>query len=370
MVTIWQFIFTFLLGLLAYYFYDRKVNKQKAKDQARVVNTIVSNDILTFKKYFEQEIKGRDERFANESNLVYLRRMRQSGNVSGRNNFALMNNYFHFLVGYEFEEKVKEYTIRDLEITREMIDKKTVQLEDYECQNKIQNLNILNNKSNSISQTPNQFNIIHNMIRESELNCEKKILSEEEKTQYAKLVLESRDYFKNSEYSFENKFLYLMLKNGLKIDCIDNSGRTPLFIACYLGKTRYIQKLIDQGASLTKKNKRFMYLCPATALVLKQRYSILANLIQKNIIKLDFLINEMEILKRQETIRNEEYEAALKIVQPFILRKQIINFLHQRNKIKFLKGMSEEKILHFVRKYILDDKIKENSKDYPKRNLI
>ena len=387
MLTWLQCLITSLLSLLAVHWIWRIFTRKSKKLHARVVNAIVVNDILAFKKLFDEEIQVRDKRIAAESSLVHLRRMRNSGNVSGRKDFSLMNNYFHFLVGYDFDERDKEFTRRDMEVVKSELKKGNVDLGDYEYVDNqgVEGVARLERDEGVIRETDDtdkhseprskagvnsldgpqnprtsQYNIIHSLITQSSTDEPARAMTPDETLTYAKLVLESRDYFKDFPYSFEQKYIYLMLNQGMQIDCVDNAGRTPLFIACYLGKVEYINKLLAKGASLTKKNSKFMYLSPLTALVLKRRFGILVDLLNQNLIQLDFLINELEILNRQKTIRDAEFHDAMRVLEPFLMKKQIINFLHERKKIKYLRPMSDEKMVHFINKYVIDDDLRDS----------
>ena len=387
MLTWLQCLITSLLSLLAVHWIWRIINRKSKKLHARVVNAIVLNDILAFKKLFEEEIQLRDKRIASESSLVHLRRMRNSGNVSGRKDFSLMNNYFHFLVGYDFDEREKEFTRRDMEVVRSELRKGNVDLEEYEYEDNggllgeggleggedvIRETSGADKHSEATSKAgvnllggptnpkTSQYNIVHSLITQSSTDEPARGMTPEETLSYAQLVLESRDFFKDFPYSFEQKYIYLMLQHGMQIDCVDNAGRTPLFIACYLGKVECINKLLAKDASLTKKNSKFMNLSPLTALVLKRRFRILVDLLNQNLIQLDFLINELEILNRQKTIRDAEFQDAMRVLEPFLMKKQIINFLHERKKIKYLRPMSEEKVVHFIHKYVIDDDLRDS----------
>lgn len=344
-------IFTVGLIILATYLNNLKLRKKK---HFQMNNYISTNNIFKFKRTFDLEIKKRNKKFSRETNLAARRRMQQSGNVSGSNDFNMMNNYFHYLVGYLFGDKEIWFTKWDLDLMEEEypenLKKKLKQLNENEAKKK--NSNISNERTKSL-------NVIDTFINPGPLENVYKGYSNQQKETVKQIIRETKEFFAGHEYSSCDKFLYCMLNQQMDIDCLDNSGRTPLFIACYLGKKTIVKKLLMKKANLYKKNAKFMYLCPLTTLIMKRRFFILRELIDEKKVDLMFLVNELEILHRQGSILTKEYEDAKKLLKPYLVKKQIINFIHQTKKIKYLKYFTDEQITHFIKKYVLSDVFKE-----------
>lgn len=307
-----------------------KVRKQKT---FLVTSLISSNDIIRFRRIFDREMRQRNKSFKRETNLRHRRRMQRSGNVSGRKDFNLMNHYFHFLVGYLFDGKGDLFTKWDHDLMGE------------ERPERLRTPSTGFTSSNVIDQLVKPGAVVNPYSR----------YSPAEKREVAELIAKSREFFEGSEYSFYDKFLYCMLSQQMDIDCVDNSGRTPLFIACYLGKEDLVHKLLAKKANLYKKNPDIMFLCPLTALVIKRRFRILAGLIEKKQVDMKFLANEIEILYRQGTLLQQEYEDVAKLLKPFWLKKQIVNFVSKREETKYLRHFTDEQMCYFLKKYVLSD---------------
>ena len=360
MIIIFPIVTTLLIIVLSWWLNS----KVKAQHMIKLNQNMVKNDIIGFKMLFDKEIKKRNKRVRKETNLVNLRRLRRSGNISGRTDFNMISNYFHFLIGYLFYELEEEYTNWDLQLLKEETtpnhsgERDDNISEHLERNSGGKNESTINNKTGNnqnSSKTKKNFDIIQNLVQPEKKSNVYLNYSKIKKKEACSLIRASQNFFRGHKYSFYDKFLYYMLSQQMDIDCVDNSGRTPLFIACYLGKQDLVMKLLDKKANLYKKNTMFMHLCPLTALVLKRRFSILKALIENKKVDLEFLYNEIEILHRQGTLLKREYLAVKQVMKPYLLKKQVVFFLNERKKNKYLKHFTDEQIGFFVKKYIFSD---------------